>query len=100
MAGDKWNRKGTLSTYGTRGDDRNARDGILDRRLAMSTCVTCTFYNRRDEGGGHCRRYPPQIMFQGFASGGGQSAQYFPFMSPDEWCGEHKDTRTYHAKQK
>lgn len=64
----------------------------------MSTCVTCTFYNRRDDKGGYCRRFPPRIIFESFPNGS-RAAQYFPYMESGEWCGEHKDTRTYHVEK-
>ena len=54
------------------------------------TCKTCRFFfrhyrsNPRD---GDCRRMPPQIPGAEAGSLGG----YWPQITDDKWCGEHKE---------
>ena len=69
------------------------------------TCETCKFYTpvsiiTVDNGevipaeGGHCRRYPPQLVAEVVRVGEGVSQSvvqpYFPYMARSEWCGEHR----------
>lgn len=53
-------------------------------------CKNCKFFKRLRERGGHCLRYPPQLVFEKNQGAIGQATQYFPYMENDEWCGEHQ----------
>ena len=54
-------------------------------------CYGCKFFKRRNEQGGYCWRYPPQLVYEvGFHGASGQVSQHFPYMENTEWCGEHQ----------
>lgn len=50
---------------------------------AEECCLRCRFY---ELGTRRCRRYPPTIVLDG--------ANWFPYMGPEEWCGEFYDKET------
>jgi hypothetical protein len=58
------------------------------------TCSTCRFF-RPGQRNGHCRRYPPQIVFAGKISEDGRPAPYadFPNTAGSNWCGEWSSPR-------
>jgi hypothetical protein len=45
------------------------------------TCVNCKFYREEE-----CRRYPPQLYFDGQ-----YDCRAFPIVSKNFWCGEYKE---------
>lgn len=61
-------------------------------------CETCKFFETRGEYGGYCRRFPPQSFFEISRNAYGdeqyQSGWYQPWVTPKEWCGEHKPTQS------
>lgn len=67
------------------------RDGalVMEPEPHEPTCSTCPFYvpDDRDawaDKAGKCRRYPPQLVWQGQDYG-----QSWPWMEAGDWCGEH-----------
>lgn len=57
----------------------------------MPQCYGCKFFARDNERGGHCHRYPPQIICEvGTQAINNQAQQYFPYMENTDWCGEHQ----------
>lgn len=66
------------------------------------TCETCRFRkpDPRDDykSHGECRRLPPVPMCwtgqDGYSNATAHYEQHWPFMQPDDWCGEHKPTET------
>ena len=61
-------------------------EGIVER-----LCKNCIFFISYNPEGGNCYRYPPQLVSESYESGQSQTCQYYPWMQPDEWCGEFKD---------
>lgn len=59
------------------------------------TCKTCRFWNYTGvESGAECRRNPPTVMVwtmihDGISSQAGFE-QHWPWMTPDQWCGQHE----------
>jgi hypothetical protein len=54
-------------------------------------CISCHFFEHKDEHGGWCHRFPPQLVHETFENmSRGQTMQYFPWIQSNEWCGEHK----------
>ncbi len=59
----------------------------------MASCTDCRFYRekfligpdgqKKSQGGGNCRRYPPRIAPPSLV------AEY-PTVHQDDWCGEHR----------
>lgn len=58
-------------------------------------CADCKFFEvmpSKENLGGHCHRYPPQLVFEVLEPlGPGQSRQWFPYMEIDSWCGEFQE---------
>ncbi len=44
-------------------------------------------------GSGHCRRYPPRILMVALMDGGRDFETLWPWMSKDDWCGEHSPNK-------
>lgn len=51
-------------------------------------CATCKFWKKNiTDGGGRCRRYPPQVV----ARPNGDENTIWPQTSSYDMCGEHKN---------
>lgn len=55
------------------------------------TCSNCQLWIRR-EGGGQCKRYPPNVFASPAPDGSGAIRwdQAWPWTNPDNFCGEHR----------
>ncbi len=55
-------------------------------------CSTCRFYfaDSDPDERGECKRYPPTLYFMQRSDGDPDlTNMYFPYLEPDEWCGEY-----------
>jgi hypothetical protein len=52
----------------------------------MNVCKDCAFFYV-----GHCRRSPPQVVFEGSVMG--RARTQWPEVDEYDWCGEFKATK-------
>lgn len=58
--------------------------------MSCSTCHHLKMDGRKDyDGYGFCRRFPPQLVAGRTLEGELHIEQHFPWMTPDDHCGEH-----------
>ena len=65
--------------------------------MMKESCDNCKFFNTICK---ECRRFPPQVYFDG-GSLGGEVKKRFPEMKGHEWCGEWQwcgDNEVYRGK--
>lgn len=48
-------------------------------------CITCKFFDQKDDSQGECHRFPPTV----FVVGSGQTATIPTTVQVQGWCGEH-----------
>ena len=59
--------------------------------MKREICDNCRFYYQGPEALGHCRRFPPQTVWQTFQTGRGRHDDRWPSVEKLEWCGEWRE---------